>query len=141
MSAVCRDLACSFTGQGATILSLPLLCKKQRQLSPCSLHSPSSLNLSSRHPAFPSFLALVSWLCFPSSLEILPHVSIIPCEASRILDVCASSSKLIPAIFLPSSGGSFHAFLFPILGSEISASLSGEGTQGSGQSGRFGCGW
>lgn len=95
-----------------------MLLQEKRQLAPCSLHSSSSLSLPSQYPVFFSFFPLVSWLCLPSSLEILLYVSINPCKArildTQLLPVPVSSSELIPAVFIPSSGGSFHTFLFPV---------------------------
>lgn len=138
-------LSLSFTGQGASILSLPLLCRKKGScllalafsLFPqCSPSSPCVFFI------FPlGFLALL-----PSSLEILSRVSISPCEASCILDeqllpAHASSSRLIPAISIPSSGGSFHAFLFPVCPPSALRSQPGSPEKTHEEKERFGCGW
>lgn len=149
MAAACRDLSCSYGHlQGRGQQSCHCLCCARRKgsclLALCSLPLPQ---LTPSSPCifllFPlGFLAL-----FSSSLEILLPVSIDPCEASCVLDtqllpVHVSSSKLTPAIFIPSSGGSFPTFYscLPTVASETRARLSGEGPQGNGRSGRCGCG-
>lgn len=63
-------------------------------------------------PQFPGFV-------FPAHLKFSCTSPSILVRLHRFLDVQlllvhGSSSKLIPAVFIPSPGGSFHTFLFPV---------------------------
>lgn len=129
-------LSLSFRRQGGAILSLsdfaegkgsclPALCFPFSPQPP--VLSPHKLEFSSFAPQSPSFMfsQLMSNSLASLYQSILLHlpVSPSPCEAScvlgllpamQLLPVHVSSSKLIPGIFIPSSGGSFHAFTLPV---------------------------
>lgn len=122
MAAACTDLPCSPCHlQGREQQSCHCLCSARRKgscpLALCILRLLSTWPLITLR--FPPFSPQFPGFVFPAHLKFSCTSPSILVRLHRFLDVQllpvhGSSSKLIPAVFIPSPGGSFHTFLFPV---------------------------